>query len=73
MFNLLSQYALGHVDTDSKGKGYFMRGLTTKLQSRIALNATRSFTDLVNSAIMMGGAIRAHQNDKKKSKTPVGS
>ena len=49
-----------------------MRGLSTKLQSRLALNNTGNFTDLVNGAIVVEDAIRAHQDEKKKKRSSTG-
>jgi hypothetical protein len=38
MFNHLTQYAPEQVDTDEKKKYCFMKGLSTKLYERLALN-----------------------------------
>jgi hypothetical protein len=38
LFNNLAQYAPEKVDTDSKNKAHFMRGLSTKLKECLALN-----------------------------------
>jgi hypothetical protein len=66
MFNHLAQYALEQVDTDEKKKYCFTNGLSTKLQERLALNADWTFLELVTNAIIIDGAIRAHQESKKK-------
>jgi hypothetical protein len=39
MFNHVAQYAPDQVDTDEKRKYYFMDGISTKLQERLALSA----------------------------------
>jgi hypothetical protein len=66
LFNHLAQYAPELVDTDEKKKYYFMNGLFTKLQERLALNADWTFLELVSNAIIADDAICAHQESKKK-------
>jgi hypothetical protein len=66
MFNHLTQYALEQVDTNNKKKYCFMKGLSTKLQERLALNADWTFLELVSNAIIADDANRAHQETKKK-------
>jgi hypothetical protein len=66
MFNHLAQYAPEQVDTDEKKKYFFMKGLSTKLQERLALNADWTFLELVSNAIIADDANRAHQESKKK-------
>jgi hypothetical protein len=75
MFNHLTQYALELVDTDEKKKYCFMKGLSTKLQERLALNANWTFLELVSNAIIAYDSIRAYRESKKKkaSATPIGS
>jgi hypothetical protein len=75
MFNHLTQYALEQVDTDEKKKYCFMKGLSTKLQERLALNANWTFLELVSNAIIAYGSIRAYRESKKKkaSAAPIGS
>jgi hypothetical protein len=76
MFNHLAQYALEQVDTDEKKKYYFTKGLSTKLQERLALNADWTFLELVSNAIIADDAIRAYRESKKKKKAstaPAGS
>jgi hypothetical protein len=43
LFNHLTQYDIEQVDTDEKKKYHFMKGLSTKLQERLALNADWTF------------------------------
>jgi hypothetical protein len=66
MFNHLTQYAPKQVDTDEKKKYCFMKGLSTKLQERLALNADWTFLELVSNAIIADDTNRAHQESKKK-------
>jgi hypothetical protein len=65
IFNHLAQYAPEQVNTDEK-KYCFMKGLSTKLQERLALNADWTFLELVSNAIIADGANQAHQESKKK-------
>jgi len=71
-FNLLSQYSGFHVDTDEKKQDCFRRGLSTKLQDKLALTTCNNFTELVNKAITQEDATLAHKADKKR-KAPAGS
>jgi hypothetical protein len=66
MFNHLAQYALEQVDTDEEKKYCFIKGLSTKLQERLSLNANWTFLELVSNAIIADDANRAHQEIKKK-------
>jgi hypothetical protein len=43
-----------------------MKGLSTKLQERLALNADCTFLELVSNAIIADDANRTHQESKKK-------
>jgi hypothetical protein len=43
-----------------------MKGLSTKLQVHLALNADWTFLELVSNAIIADDANRAHQESKKK-------
>jgi hypothetical protein len=43
-----------------------MKGLSTKLQERLTLNANWTFLELVSNAIITDDANRAHQESKKK-------
>jgi hypothetical protein len=63
------------VDTDEKKKYCFMKGLSTKLQERLALNVGWTFMELVSNAIIVDDAIRAYQESKKKKAlaAPAGS
>jgi hypothetical protein len=65
MFNHLAQFAPEQVDTDEK-KYSFMKGLSTKLQESLALNADWTFLELVNNAIIADDAICAYRESKKK-------
>jgi len=71
-FNQLAQYGGYHVDTDEKKQDCFRRGLSTKLQDKLALTTCDNFTELVNKAIIQEDATLAHKADKKR-KAPVGS
>ena len=71
-FNQLSQYGGFHVDTDEKKHDCFRRGLSTKLQDKLALTTCNNFTELVNKAITQEDAMLAHKADKKR-KAPAGS
>jgi hypothetical protein len=75
IFNHLSQYAPEQVDTDEKKKYCFMKGLSTKLYERLALNTDWTFLELVSNAIISNDAIRAYQESKKKKAlaAPAGS
>jgi hypothetical protein len=75
MFNHLAQYALEQIDTDKKKKYYFKKGLSTKLQERLALNADWTFLELVSNAIIADDTIHAYRESKKKkaSAAPAGS
>jgi hypothetical protein len=74
MINHLAQYAPEQVDTDEKKKYCFMKGLSTKLQERRALNADWTFLELVSNAIIADDANRTHQESKKKAlAAPSGS
>jgi hypothetical protein len=74
LFNHLTQYALEQVDTNKKKKYHFMNDLSTKLQEHLALNADRTFLELVSNTIVADDAISAHQESKKKVLTaPSGS
>ena len=65
-FNQLSQYGGFHVDTDEKKQDCFRRGLSTKLQDKLALTTCNNFTELVNKAITQEDATLAHKADKKE-------
>jgi hypothetical protein len=75
MFNHLTQYAPEQVDTDESKKYCFMKGLSTKLQERLVLNADWSFLELVINAVIADDAIRAYRESKKSkaSAAPAGS
>jgi hypothetical protein len=75
MFNHLAQYASEQVDTDEKKKYCFMKGLSTKLQERLALNTDWAFLELMSNAIIADDVIHAYRESKKKkaSVAPAGS
>jgi hypothetical protein len=52
-----------------------MKGLSTKLQERLALNPDYTFLELVSNAIIADDTNRAHQESKKKKAlvAPAGS
>ena len=51
-FNILSQYAGYHMDTDEKKQACFRQGLSSKLQDRLAMVKFDTFSELVNGAII---------------------
>ena len=55
-FNILSQYARYHVDTDEKKQACFRQGLSSKLQDRLAMFKFGTFSELVNGAIVQEDA-----------------
>jgi hypothetical protein len=75
IFNHLTQYAPEQVETDKKKKYCFMKGLLTKLQERLALNADWTFFELVSNAIIADDIIQAYRESKKKKSlaAPAGS
>jgi hypothetical protein len=64
-FNHLAQYAPDQVNIDEKKKDCFMRGLSTKLQERLALSTGGAFPEFVSNAIITDDAIHAHKESKK--------
>jgi hypothetical protein len=64
-FNHLSQYAIEHVNTDIKKRGYFMRGLNSKLQKKMATCYDLTFNRAISVAIAMEEKARVHQNVKR--------
>jgi hypothetical protein len=54
------------VGTNAKKKDYFMIGLSTKLQERIALNIGGTFSKFVSNVMIADDAIRAHKETKKR-------
>ena len=52
IFNHLSQYAPGYVDTEEKKRIVFLRGMNAKLKERLTWQTTDTFNDLVNAAII---------------------
>jgi hypothetical protein len=61
LFNHLTRYAPEQVDTNAKKKACFMRGFSTKLKERLALNTTRTFPEFMSNAIIADDAIRAQK------------
>ena len=72
-FNMLSQYAGYHVDTDEKKQACFRQGLSSKLQDRLAMFKFNTFSELVNGAIVPEDAHLAHKAEKKRKSPAVGS
>ena len=70
-FHQLAQYAGYHVDTDAKKQACFRRGLSSKLQDRLAVVRSANFNELVDLAITQEDRMMAHKADKKR-KAPVG-
>jgi hypothetical protein len=66
LFNHLAQYALEQVDTDRKKKDHFMKGLSTKLQERLALSTGGTFLEFISNATITDDVIRAHKESKKR-------
>jgi hypothetical protein len=64
-FNHLSQYAVDHVNTDGKKRDYFMRGLSFKLQKKMATCYDLTFNKVVSVAIVVEDKGRVHQNAKR--------
>ena len=71
-FNHLSQYAHEHVNTDAKKK-WFMRGLSTKLQTMMTTCTNVTYHEAVNIAIASEEKYRQHKEIKKKKSVPSGS
>jgi hypothetical protein len=66
LFNHLTQYASGQVDTNEKKKDRFMIGLSTKLQERMTLNTGGSFPEFISNVIITDNAIHTHKETKKR-------
>jgi hypothetical protein len=64
-FNHLSQYAVDHVNTNSKKQDCFMQGLSFKLQKKIATRYDLTFNRAVSVAIAVEDKGRVHQNAKR--------
>jgi hypothetical protein len=73
LFNHLAQYALEQVDTDEKKNDYFINGLLTKLQERLALSMGGTFSDFISNAIICDDKIRAHKESKKRKAVTTSS
>ena len=71
-FNHLSQYAPDHVNTDRKKKGYFMRGLNTKIQAMMTTCPNATYHEAVNIAIAYEEKYRLHKEAKKKKGMSAG-
>jgi hypothetical protein len=65
-FNHLAQYVPDQVDTDEKKNDRFMISLSTKLQEGMALNTKGAFLEFVSNVMIVGDAIRAHKEIKKR-------
>jgi len=69
-FNNLCQYAGSHADTDAKKMERFRRGLSAKLQDRLAIARTATYNELVNLAISQEDKMMAAKAEKKR-KSPM--
>ena len=72
-FNHLSQYASEQVNTDAKKKRWFMRGLSTKLQTMMTTCTNVTYHEAVNIAIALEEKYRQHKEIKKKKSVSSGS
>ena len=72
-FNILSQYAGYHVDTDEKKQACFRQGLSSKLQDRLTMFKFDTFSELVNDAIVQEDVHLAHKVEKKRKAPAAGS
>jgi hypothetical protein len=61
-FNHLSQYAIEHVNTDTKKRDFFMRDLNSKLQKKLASCYDLTFNRAIIVAIIVEEKARVHQN-----------
>jgi hypothetical protein len=57
-FNQLAQYAGTHVDTDTKKRDHFYRGLSCMLQEKLFTRHYQTFGVLIDAAITMEGLLR---------------
>jgi hypothetical protein len=64
-FNHLSQYAVDHVNTDVKKRDCFMRGLSFKLQKKMATCYDLTYNRAVSVPIAVEEKGRVHQNAKR--------
>jgi hypothetical protein len=64
-FNHLSQYVVDHVNTDVKKRDCFMKGLSFKLQKKMATCYDLTFNRSVSVAIAVEYKGRVHQNAKR--------
>lgn len=71
-FNHLSQYALEYVSTDAEKKGWFVRGLHTKLQAMLT-TCTNANNEIVSIAISSKYKNHQHKEAKKRKKMLEGS
>lgn len=71
-FNHLSQYAPEHVSTDAKKKRWFIRGLSTKIQTMLTACTTASYNEIVNIAIASKEKNCLHKEAKKRKNVHVG-
>jgi hypothetical protein len=63
-FNHLSQYAIGHVDTDMKKKNCFMRGLNDRLQRKMATCLDLTYSRVVSTTLAVETKIAGHRKSK---------
>ena len=64
-FNHLSRYVVDHLNTDGKKRDCFMRGLSFKLQKKMATCYDLTFNRAVSVAIAVEDKGRVHQNAKR--------
>ena len=71
-FNQLSLYAPEHVSNDRQKKTYFLRGLSTKLQTLLTDTEDANFHKVVNLALKTEEKLRKHREQKKKKSSGAG-
>jgi hypothetical protein len=54
------------VDIDAMKKVCFMRGLSTKLKERLALNTIGTISKFMSNSIIVDDVIHAHKESKKR-------
>ena len=64
-FNLLSRYAPEDVSTEAAKVERFMEGLQQSLQYQLVVCECRTFSDLVNKALMLEDKRRAMDDTRK--------
>ena len=72
-FNHLSQYAPEYVSMDVAKKGWFVRGLHTKLQAMLTTCTNASYNEIVSIAISFEDKYNQHKEAKKRKEVLVES